>query len=180
MGSVLQRLYRWTGRFYLLLFGLFDAGSAVVICFATVGLFALYTNISIAQFWEAVAFSELSVAIALVLTATHAVRQIRPVTGWIRRGKGTEGALEAGRTAVALPREYVIGNGWQPFLIVAGPIAIYLTVRFDLPWYSALIIFAGAVVAVGYAAVLAFFSPSCSCGRWWRTSAACCRATSPG
>src|SRR3954464_12462670 len=81
MGSVLQRLYRWTGRFYLLLFGLFDAGSAVVICFATVGLFALYTNISIVQFWEAVAFSELSVAIALVLTASHAVKQIRPVTG---------------------------------------------------------------------------------------------------
>src|SRR4051812_5682757 len=158
MGSVLQRLYRWTGRFYLLLFGLFDAGSAVVICFATVGLFALYTNISVAQFWEAVAFSELSVAIALVLTASHAVKQIRPVTGWIRRGKGKEGALEAWRTAVALPREYVIGNGWQPFLIVAGPIAIYLTIRFDLPFYSALIIFAGAVVSVGYAAVLAFFS----------------------
>src|SRR4051794_39003088 len=158
MGSVLQRLYRWTGRFYLLLFGLFDAGSAVVICFATVGLFALYTNISVAQFWEAVAFSELSVAIALVLTASHAVKQIRPVTGWIRGGKGKEGALEAWRTAVALPREYVIGNGWQPFLIVAGPIAIYLTIRFDLPFYSATIIFAGAVVSVGYAAVLAFFS----------------------
>src|SRR3954452_16985830 len=158
MGSVLQRLYRWTGRFYLLLFGLFDAASAFVICLATVGLFALYTNISVARFWEAVAFSELCVAIALLLTAAHALKQIRPVTGWIRRGKGTEGALEAWRTAVALPREYVIGNGWQPFLIVAGPIAIDLTIRFDLPFYSAAIIFAGAVVSVGYAAVLAFFS----------------------
>src|SRR3954470_22930492 len=158
MGSLLDYLYRRTGRFYLLLFGLFDAASAVIICFATVGLFALYTNISVAQFWEAAAFSELCVALALVLTASHAVKQIRPVTGWIRGGKGKEGALEAWRTAVALPREYVIGNGWQPFLIVAAPIAIYLTIRFELPIYSAVIIFGGAVVSVGYAAVLAFFS----------------------
>jgi class 3 adenylate cyclase len=98
------------------------------------------------------------VLLALVLTATNAVRQIAPLSAWIGGSRGTQGALEAWRTAVALPREYVIGNGWQPFVLVAGPIAVYLTIRFDLPVYSALIIFAGSVVAVGYAAVLAFFS----------------------
>src|SRR3954469_23021450 len=106
MGSLLDYLYKRTGRFYLLLFGLFDAGSAVIICFATVGLFALYTNISTAQFWEAVVFSEICVALGLILTAAHAVRQIAPVTAWIKSGRGKRGALEAWRTAVALPREY--------------------------------------------------------------------------
>src|SRR3954447_2332187 len=108
MGSLLEYLYRRTGRFYLLLFGLFDAGSAVIICFATVGLFALYTNISATQFWEAVVFSEVCVALGLVLTAANAAKQIAPVTAWIKGGRGKKGALEAWRTAVALPREYVI------------------------------------------------------------------------
>src|SRR3954470_24753598 len=99
MGSLLDYLYRRTGRFYLLLFGLFDAASAVIICFATVGLFALYTNVSTAQFWEAVVFSEICVVLALTLTATHAAKQIAPVTAWIKGGQGERGALEAWRTA---------------------------------------------------------------------------------
>src|SRR3954451_7450447 len=99
MGSVLQRLYRWTGRFYLLLFGLFDGASAVIICFATVGLFALYTNISVAQFGEAVAYPELLLALPPVLSPSHAVNQIGPVTVGIGWGKAKEEALEAFRTA---------------------------------------------------------------------------------
>ena len=61
------------------------------------------------------------------------LKQIAPVTAWIGGSRGKQGALEAWRTAVALPREYVVGNGWQPFVLVAGPIAIYLTLRFHLP-----------------------------------------------
>jgi adenylate cyclase len=158
MPFLFDRLYRRMGRFYILVFGLFDALSALVICLATVGLFALYTAIPGDAFWESVLFAEAAVLVALALTAVKAAKQVAPITSWIRQGKGEQGAFEAWRTAVAFPRDYIIQNGWQPFLIVAGPIAIYFTIRFDLPFYSAAIIFAGALVAVGYAAVLAFFA----------------------
>jgi adenylate cyclase len=38
------------------------------------------------------------------------------------------------------------------------PISIILTIDFHLPWYSALVIFAGGSVAVAYAAILHFFA----------------------
>ena len=38
------------------------------------------------------------------------------------------------------------------------PVAIFATSQADLPAYQAFIIFAGAAVAVGYAAILHFFS----------------------
>jgi adenylate cyclase len=158
MAFLFDRLYRRLGRFYLLLFGVFDALSAMVICLATVGLFALYTKVSTNQFWEGVLFSEAAVIVGLVITAVKARKQVAPIARWMQDGKGENGALEAWRTAVAFPREYIVRNGWEPFVIVAGPIAIYFTIRFDLPFYSAAIIFAGSMVAVGYAAVLAFFA----------------------
>ena len=37
----------------------------------------------------------------------------------------------------------VVANGWQPFVIVGVPVAVYSTLEFDLPVYSAAIIFAG-------------------------------------
>ena len=43
-------------------------------------------------------------------------------------------------------------------MFVALPVAVFFTIRFDLPFYSAPIIFAGALVAVAYAAVLHFFA----------------------
>src|SRR4051812_47608200 len=158
MPFVFRRLYGVMGRFYLLLFALFDATSAMLICLGTVGLFALYMSISAAQFVEAVLVSEACVVVALILTAVKGRKQVAPVVDWIKKGRGREGALEAWRTAVSFPRDYIVQNGWQPFLIVAGPIALYFTLRFGLPFYSAAIIFAGALVAVGYAAVLAFFA----------------------
>jgi hypothetical protein len=57
-----------------------------------------------------------------------------------------------------MPRQLVLANGWRAFVLVALPGAVYATVEFDLPAYGGLIVFAGALVAVGYAAILHFFS----------------------
>ncbi len=58
---------------------------------------------------------------------------------------------------MTLPRQLAARNGWQPFLIVGLPVSIFFTLEFDLPAYSALIIFGGSAVAVAYVAVLHFF-----------------------
>ena len=46
MPSVLHRLYRRLGRYYIFLFGVFDALSTLTVCVATVGMFSLYTDMS--------------------------------------------------------------------------------------------------------------------------------------
>ena len=82
-------------------------------------------------------------------------KRVRPIIAWM---EGQGGAHEAWRAAVEVPRELTLRVGWQPFLLIGVPVAIYATIVADIPAYSAFIIFAGAAVAVSYAAVLHFFS----------------------
>jgi adenylate cyclase len=149
------RLYRRLGTGYFWLYVAFEVISAFVVCIATVGLFSLYTEMSSEELWQAVLFAEASVAIAIGYVMVKAWRLARPVFEWVRGGDDT---LAAWRAAAALPRELVVRNGWQPFAIVGVPISIFFTVWFELPAYSALIIFAGALVAVSYSAILHFFA----------------------
>ena len=82
-------------------------------------------------------------------------RRVRPIIDWM---DGHGDAHEAWRAAVRVPRELTLRVGWQPFLLIGVPVAIFATIQADLPAYSAFIIFAGTAVAVAYAAVLHFFS----------------------
>jgi adenylate cyclase len=66
--------------------------------------------------------------------------------------------LAVWRCAVGMPRQLVLANGWRAFVIVALPVAVYATFEFELPVYGGTIVFAGVMVAVGYAAILHFFS----------------------
>jgi adenylate cyclase len=150
-----DRLYRRLGTGYFWLYGIFEVISAVVVCIATVGLFSLYTDMSGREFWQAALFAEAAVTIAIGYVIAKAWRLARPVVAWMRGGDDT---LAAWRAAASLPRELVVRNGWQPFAIVGVPISIVFTVWFELPAYSALIIFGGALVAVSYAAILHFFA----------------------
>lgn len=152
------RLYRKLGTRYFGLYVVFECVSAFVVCLATVGIFSLYTETSAAEFWRVVAVAEGATLAAVIWAVAQAWRLTRPIIGWVRAGGPDEGALEVWRDAVSLPRAMAVANGWQPFVIVGVPVAVYSTFEFDLPVYSAAIIFAGTVVAVAYAAILHFFA----------------------
>jgi adenylate cyclase len=158
MPFMFGRLYRRLGTGYFLLFGLFELVSALIISAATVGMVALYAEMSAREFWEVALFADLCVLVALTYAISRTVKVAKPVIDWVRDGGPPEGALEAWRCGVALPRQLVVRIGWQPFAIVAVPIAVFFTVTLDLPAYSALIVFGGSIVAVGYAAMLHFFA----------------------
>jgi class 3 adenylate cyclase len=158
MPSILDRLYRRLGAGYFWLYLGFEVVSAMVVCLATVGMFSLYTDdIAAVELVAVVAFTQLCVLIAVAYTMAKASVLMRPVIDWLRRGRTNDGAREAWLAAVALPRDFATRNGWQPFLIVGFPTSVFATVLFGLPAYSALIIFAGALVAVAYVGVLHFF-----------------------
>jgi adenylate cyclase len=158
MPFLFGRAYRRLGTKYFGLYVVFEVVSAFVVCLATVGIFALYTETSPGEFWRVVAVAEGAVAVALAYGLTKASRHVRPIVDWVRDGGSEQGALEVWRCAVSLPRQLVVHDGWQAFVIVGLPVALYSTIEFELPAYSVLIIFGGSMVAVAYAAILHFFA----------------------
>ena len=152
-------LYRKLGRFYFWAFLVFEVVSALTIALGTLGIFLLYTQgVSFGEFLRVLVVTEVVVLVALMFVTKRSWRGARPMIDWVRAGKPREGALEAWRTAATFPRRFVVSGGWQPFLLVSLPIALFATIDFELPWYNGAFIFAGSVVAVAYAAVLHFFA----------------------
>lgn len=152
-------LYRRLGHRYFWAYLAFEVWSAYLITLGTIGLFALYMDdFGWDDFWQVAVVSELAVTVALVWALFRAKDVSQPIVGWVKGGKPADGAEQAWRTAAALPREFVVRNGWQPFVIVSVPIAIYEVIAAKLPWYSALFIMLGIWVAIAYAAVLHFFA----------------------
>jgi class 3 adenylate cyclase len=150
-----ERAYRRMGKSYFLLYLAFEFVSAFIVCLATLGLFSLYTDPQASEFWAIVVFAEACVLLATAFMMWNAAKRVRPIIAWM---EGQGGAMEAWRAAVEVPRDLTLKVGWQPFLLIGVPVAIFATIEADLPAYQAFIIFAGAAVAVGYAAILHFFS----------------------
>ena len=155
MPFLFGRAYRRMGKHYFLLYVGFEFVSAFVVCLATVGLFALYTDPSSSEFWTIAVFAEVCVAFSTAFMMWGGSKRVRPILDWMG---GHGDALDAWRSAVEVPRELTLRVGWQPFLLIGVPVSIFATITADLDPYNAFIIFAGAAVAVAYAAVLHFFS----------------------
>ena len=133
----------------------FEFVSAFIVCLATVGLFALYSDLSGSKFWTIAAFAEICVLLSTAFMLWNGSKRVRPIIDWMEnRGD----ALEAWRAAVEVPRDLTLKVGWQPFLLIGAPVSAFATIVAGLEPYNALIIFAGTAVAVAYAAVLHFFS----------------------
>jgi adenylate cyclase len=150
-----ERAYRRLGKSYFLLYVAFEFVSAFVVCLATIGLFALYTDPSAGEFWAIAAFAEACVFLSTAFMMWGGARRVRPIVAWMEEQGG---ALDAWRAAVEVPRELTLKVGWQPFLLIGVPVSIFATIVADLPAYQAFIIFAGSAVAVAYSAILHFFS----------------------
>ena len=157
MPFAFEWLYRLLNHRYFWAYAAFEVVSAMFITAGTLGIFVLYTDPSWEELWKAAVVAEVAVIVALFISMRRARGMAQPLVEWLKAGKPAEGALDAWRRAAQIPRYFVISHGWPPFLVVGIPIAVFVTLEFDLPWYSGLIIFAGTGVAVAYAAVLHFF-----------------------
>ena len=153
-----DRLYKKLGRGYFWLFLVFYVLSAYLVALGTLALFALYQDMSSGEFWRIMLFTDLCVGGGLLYGFVKVKHRAAPLMRWMAGGKSRDQALEAWRTAVALPRDFVVETGLHPFVIVAVPTAIFFPIELGLPFYSAIIVFAGALVAVAYAAILHFFA----------------------
>jgi adenylate cyclase len=158
MPFVFDRLYRRLGRVYFAVYGVFNVASALIICLGTVGLFKLYEDPGSTEFWITLAFAEAVCLLTVLWVVIRGWFVVRPLTRWVAGERDEESSLEAWRAGVTFPRRFVAGVGWKPFALVAIPVSVFATLYQNLPAYGGVIIFAGALVAVAYAAVLHFFA----------------------
>jgi class 3 adenylate cyclase len=157
----MERLARWTwrrlGARYFKAYAAFEVVSALLITVGTLGLFSLYESMSGAEFLRIALVSCACVMVSITVGTYKVARRARPLLEWARGSRGHDKAPEAWRTAISLPVEFVTRGAWLPVVFVVAPVSVYITVELGLPAYSVLILFASALVAVGYAAVLHFF-----------------------
>ena len=158
----MERLADWGWRrFGVRYFGgyfAFELVSAYAIAAGTVALLSLYQRMSLAEYTTIVLVSFACIAVGIGYGAWGARGRMRPLLEWARGERGRAGAEEAWRSAVELPVEVVTRSLWLPVLFVALPVSAFVTVYLGLPWYSELVVFAGAAVAIAYSAVLHFFA----------------------
>jgi adenylate cyclase len=150
-------LYRKLGPRYFLAYLAFEVSSALVITVGTVGIFSLYQRLDETQFHWIVAFSWCCVIVALVAGVKKIRRSSAPLREWMQGERGTDGAAEAWRSAVALPLEFVTRQWWQPIAFVIVPVALFIPIYLGLPPTSALVVAAGTGVSIVYVAILHFF-----------------------
>jgi adenylate cyclase len=157
----MERLARWGWRRfsvrYFWAYAALEVASAFVIAIATLGLLTLYEPVSGAQFLRIALLACGCVLVSLAVGAHKVLPKAKPLLRWASRGRPPGDAPEAWRAAIALPVEFVTRAAWLPVVFVALPMSIFVTVELGLPAYSELFLFAGILVAVGYAAVLHFF-----------------------
>ena len=158
MPFVFDRLYRRLGGLYFVLYGVFNVASALLIALGTVGLFKLYEDPGGTEFFITLAFVEAVCLLTVIWVIVKGWWASRPLVRWVSGQRDEASSYEAWRAGVTFPRDFVARVGWKPFALVSIPTAVFATIYQDLPAYAGVIIFAGALVAVAYAAVLHFFA----------------------
>src|SRR3954471_14106249 len=157
----MERLAGWGWRRfgvrYFWAYMALEVVSAFVIAIATLGLLTLYEHVSGEQFLRIALVACLCVLVSLAVGAHKVLPKARPLLRWAKGGKPSHDAPEAWRAAIALPVDFLTRAAWLPAVFVALPMSVYVTSELGLPAYSELFLFAGILVAVGYAAVLHFF-----------------------
>jgi adenylate cyclase len=158
VARLLDWLYARLRMGYLVLYLAADLVSALLVCLGTVGMFALYVDVSGAELGRVLAVAEGCALVSFMWTAARTARLAWPVVAWSARRRDSARAPDAWRAAVELPRRLVAGAGLQPFLGVALPVSLYATWELELAAINALFLFAGGCVAIAYALVLSFFA----------------------
>lgn len=155
---VMSWFYRKLGSFYPAAFLTVELQSALLVTAATVGLFTFYYDSDGAELLQvlAVALALTALAIALVLPRTY--RRLRPIQRWIAGARGPEETARAWSAAVGLPLELLRRDMPVPLALTVVPTCVAAVAILDLSWVTFFPILAGALVAVGYAAILHYLA----------------------
>jgi hypothetical protein len=108
MPFLFDRLYGKLGAKYFGLYVVFEVVSACLVCLATLGLFALYTETEPGEFLRLVVVAEGAVLLAVAYAISREWQLARPIVAWVRAGRPDQDALGIWRCAVAMPRQLLV------------------------------------------------------------------------
>jgi adenylate cyclase len=151
-------LYRRLGSHYpkTLIFLQFQFSHVIVL--GGIGLLSFYQPMSSANFWRVVIAAEALVLVENVFAIRGVYKVLEPVRRWLQGARGARETVEAWRTLVDLPASFVRRRWVSPVFLTSLPWCVYAAFELDLPAYSVVILFAGAMVTLAYGLVLRFFA----------------------
>lgn len=157
MDRVLRYAYARLGRRYPLTALVLQFQVAHLVVLGGVVLLRLFQPMSGRTFALLLVVAELLVALDNVSSTLLARRLLRPVGAWLRGERDALSTATAWRALVAMPSDYTRRVPTVPVAIVVLPFSLFATVELGLPFYQALVIFAGAMLTLAYGAIFRFF-----------------------
>ncbi|MCW3000883.1 MAG: adenylate/guanylate cyclase with integral rane sensor [Conexibacter sp.] len=123
-----------------------------------VWLLDLYVDLTPAQFWRILAVAEVAVLIENTLAIGLVWRLLRPADPWLKGDRSAQPAAQAWHALAGMPLAFVRWGRAVPFLLNVVPIAAFLAIELDVPfWPSFFILAAGCSVVLLYGVFLRFF-----------------------
>jgi class 3 adenylate cyclase len=151
-------LYRRLGAWFPIAFLAIELQSALFIVAGTLALFTFYYEGSTDEYLTilliALALTELTI-IATVLRSRDA---LRPIRDWIAGRRDPEASNRAWNAAIGLPLFLVRKDLPLPVLCSVIPICVVGIAILDLNWLTIFPLLAGALVALGYSAMLHYLA----------------------
>ncbi len=161
---MVQRFLTWAygrlGRHYPYVFATVEIQTAWIVIVATLGLFSLYYENPFSDFLLQAAVVAVLTAIAIGIAVFRLYGYLKPLKAWIGSEKRDDPALAgpAWATAVGLPLEVIKRDLKLPVILVAFPGSIAGVLILDLSWPAFFPLFAGSMVAIGYAGILHYLA----------------------
>ena len=162
--AVVQRfltwLYRRLGYLYPFAFIVVELQTAWLISLATLGIFSFYYDAPFEDFalQAAIVLGLTGTAVLLALIRSYAY--VKPLNRWIASEDRDDPELAEGAwaAAVGLPQTVISRDMKLPALIVALPGSIAAIFILDLTALAFFPLFAGSMIAIGYAGILHYFA----------------------
>jgi adenylate cyclase len=158
MNAALTWLYRKLKGFYPAVFLTVELHTALLVAVITVLLFSVYYDAP-AEDWlpiGGIALGTTFIAVWMNLLRTYPL--LRPVQRWIKGERSQEATARAWVAAVSLPLNMIRRDAWVPVFIVVIPTCVAAVLFIDLSWLSLVPLITGALVAVGYGAILHYLA----------------------
>jgi class 3 adenylate cyclase len=153
-------LYRRLGYLYPFAFIVVELQTAWLISLGTLGIFSFYYDAPFEDFGlqAAIVFGLTGTSILIAMIRSYGY--VRPLNRWIASEDRDDPQLagEAWAAAVGLPQTVISRDMKLPMLIVALPGSIAAIFILDLTALAFFPLFAGSLIAIGYAGILHYFA----------------------
>ena len=157
-GHPLTWMYRKLGARYPAAFLALELQTAFLIGIGAALLIGSYYEADRDAVLEVIALTCVLTAVAIAIVLRRIYARLGPLTSWIAGARGPAESEAAWRTAVGLPVELIRRDVGFPVFGVAIPVSIAATILYDLSWFAFFPLMLGALIALGYSAILHYLA----------------------